>query len=99
MFLPVSRCDEVDPTTVQEVTISPEDARVLAAWADEKERAIKGHNDFIREVYAKGGGLREIARLVRMSHPGVKHIVMPPEAHYGPSSDPSADIQETEESS
>lgn len=43
-------------------------AKKAVEWRQERDRLIK-------DAYEAGGGVREIARLVGMSHPGVKRIL------------------------
>ncbi len=60
--------------------VDPEDAERLRQLARDKRISIAEHNRVIREVNAKGGSVREIARLVGMSHGGVQDILERDEA-------------------
>ncbi len=62
------------------VPVDPEDAERLRQLARDKRISIAEHNRVIREVNAKGGSVREIARLVGMSHGGVQDILERDEA-------------------
>jgi predicted transcriptional regulator len=57
----------VDPTTAKRLTTAATKAR---DWTEERNRLI-------REAHAAGGGVREIARLVGLTHPAVLNIIKP----------------------
>lgn len=53
------------------VTMTPETRARLEAAAG----AIEERNSAIRQAYLEGASLREIARIVGMTHPGVRKII------------------------
>ncbi len=55
--------------------VDPEDAERLRQLAHSQRTTTAERNRVIREVNARGGSVREIARLVGMSHGGVQDIL------------------------
>lgn len=55
--------------------LTTEMERLLGRSAHKLDRALAERDRLIREAAAQGGGLREIARAVGLSHAGVKKIV------------------------
>jgi hypothetical protein len=55
--------------------VDPAIEKRLARAADQAERARRERDDHIVRAFLDGAGLREIARAVKMSHPGVRHIL------------------------
>jgi transposase-like protein len=64
-------------TTVPAVPVDPTTARRLTAVAKRAREATEERNRLIREAHAAGGGVREIARLVGLTHPSVLNILKP----------------------
>lgn len=61
--------------TLPSVPISDDDARELSRAAQMARTWTQNRNDRIRAVHAKGGGLREIARLVGLTHRAISKII------------------------
>ena len=61
--------------TLSNVPIDPDDARELSRAAQMARTWLANRDQRIRQAHAKGAGLREIARLVGMTHPAVIKIV------------------------
>ena len=61
--------------TLQPMPVQPDLAKKLAAVAASASKATVQRDRLIVEAYRAGGGLREIARLAGMSHPGVLRII------------------------
>jgi DNA-binding transcriptional regulator LsrR (DeoR family) len=55
--------------------MTPATRRRLAEVRDAYEEAHQAREDAIVEAYHKGGGMREIAEAVGMSHPGVGKLL------------------------
>jgi len=70
--------------TVRSVTIDPELEKKLKRVATKAIESRAERDELIREAYRKGAGVREIARLVQLSHPGVLRILrIVKEPHHG----------------
>ena len=61
--------------TLAAMPISDDDARELSRAARMADTWRENRDRLIREAHANGAGLREIARLVGMTHPAVIKIV------------------------
>lgn len=55
--------------------LTPERTRQLRNAAKKLDQALAVRDLLVRTAWAEGGGLREIAREVGLSHAGVKKIV------------------------
>lgn len=64
-------------TTVPVVPVDPATARKLTNAADKARSWTEERNRLIREAYAAGAGLREIGRLVGLTHPAVMNVIKP----------------------
>lgn len=64
-----------DNSTLRTVPVDPELARKLTREGRKAREATAERDRLIAEAYKAGGGLREIARLVGLTHPTVKYIV------------------------
>jgi predicted transcriptional regulator len=62
-------------TTVRDVPVAPDLARRLKATSKRATEATVERDRLIVEAHRAGGGVREIARLVGMTHPGVLRIL------------------------
>lgn len=61
--------------TLSAMPISDDDARELSRAAQMARTWTRNRNDRIRDAHAKGAGLREIGRLVGLTHRAVSKIV------------------------
>lgn len=61
--------------TLAAMPISDDDARELSRAARMTDTWRTNRDNLIREVHAKGGGLREIGRLVGMTHRAVSKVI------------------------
>lgn len=61
--------------TVPTVPLDPAAARRLAALGKKAKDATAERDAYVVEQYKAGGGMREIARAVGLSHPGVRRIL------------------------
>jgi hypothetical protein len=57
------------------MTVSEERAKRLRRLSRQAAEATVARDQLIVEAYLAGGGLREIARLVGLTHPGVLRIL------------------------
>lgn len=55
--------------------LAPVDARRLRAVAERAGRLVAERDRLIRSAVRSGASLREVARLVGMSHSGVKRVI------------------------
>ena len=62
--------------TVPAVPLDPAVVRRLAALGKKAKDVTTERDRYICEVYADGGGMREIARAVGLSHPGVRRVLV-----------------------
>lgn len=63
------------PDTLAAMPISDDNARELSRAARMADTWRQNRDRLIRENHARGGGLREIARLVGLTHRAVSKIV------------------------
>lgn len=62
--------------TLPDMAVDPELAdRIVAVSQRIREAPVEERDRLIREAYAAGGGLREIARLAGLTHRAVRKIV------------------------
>lgn len=64
-------------TTVPSVPVDPALAKRLSTAADKARSWTDERNRLIREAHAAGGGVREIGRLVGLTHPAVMNVIKP----------------------
>jgi transposase-like protein len=64
-------------TTLLPVPLDPDLAKRLERVSKRAREATDERNRLIREAHAAGGGVREIARLVGLTHPSVLNILKP----------------------
>jgi hypothetical protein len=62
--------------TVPAMPLDPAVAKRLAALGRKAKEGTAERDRYICEVYAAGGGLREIARAVGLSHAGVRRVLV-----------------------
>ena len=65
----------VAPGTLALMPLDPDAARELSRAARMADTWRENRDRLIREAHAKGAGLREIARLVGLTHPAISKIV------------------------
>jgi DNA invertase Pin-like site-specific DNA recombinase len=65
------------PSTIGAVPVDPAAAKRLTTAATKAREWTEERNRLIREAHAAGGGVREIARLVGLTHPTVLNILKP----------------------
>lgn len=75
--------------TVPTMTLDDDTARELSRAAKQAETWLQRRDRLIVEALAKGGGVREVARLVGLTHPSVLNILKR-EAKGGTSDAPGA---------
>lgn len=63
-------------TTLRPVTIDPAMARKLANTAARAAQNTSERDKLIAEAYRSGASMRETGRIVGMSHPGVRSILI-----------------------
>lgn len=68
---------ETVTTTVPPVPVDPALARKLSTAAGKAREWTEERNHLVREAHEAGGGAREIARLVGLTHPAVLNIIKP----------------------
>lgn len=61
--------------TVPAMTLDDDTARELSRAARQAETWLQRRDRLIVEAVAKGGGVREVARLVGLTHPSVLNIL------------------------
>jgi transposase-like protein len=66
-------------STIPTVPVDPALARKLTTAAGKARDWTEERNRLVREAHAAGGGVREIARLVGLTHPAVLNIIKPRE--------------------
>ena len=64
-------------STIGAVPVDPAAAKRLTTAATKARDWTEERNRLIRESYAAEGGVREIARLVGLTHPSVLNILKP----------------------
>jgi transposase-like protein len=67
------------PPTIPGVPVDPTLARKLTTAAGKARDWTEERNRLVREAHAAGGGVREIARLIGLTHPAVLNIIKPRE--------------------
>lgn len=75
-------------TTIRPVPIEPATAKKLTHLANAAARNTKERNETIAAAFREGASMREIARAVGMTHPGVRSILIR-DGIYVPGSDES----------
>ncbi len=65
------------PSTIAPVPVDPATAKRLTTAATKARDWTEERNRLIREAHAAGGGVREIARMVGLTHPAVLNILKP----------------------
>lgn len=80
------------PDTVQRVAIAPEMERKLVRAAKLAISFRAQRDELIIECYQAGAGVREIARAIHMSHPGVLRIIKG--VHHGSEDPPVAEMED-----
>lgn len=61
--------------TVPAVPVDPATAKAIAAAAKRARESTIERDRLIVQAYRAGGGMREIARLAGLTHPGVRRIL------------------------
>lgn len=64
------------PHTIDGMPLDDSTRRALDRIATKIERSIEQRNALICDAYRNGAGLREIARAVHLTHPGVRQILI-----------------------
>lgn len=59
-----------------DVALDPETRRKLVKTSQTAVRSTKERDELIAQAYREGASMREIARLVGMTHPGVRSILI-----------------------
>ena len=62
--------------TLPDVALDPETRRKLVRTSQTAVRSTKERDELIAQAYREGASMREIARLVGMTHPGVRSILI-----------------------
>lgn len=63
-------------TTLRPVPLDPNTARKLASLSNAAARNVRERDQLIAHAYRNGASMREIARAVGMTHPGVRSILI-----------------------
>jgi transposase-like protein len=64
-------------STILAMPVGPATAKRLTTAANKARDWTEERNRLVREAHAAGGGVREIARLVGLTHPAVLNILKP----------------------
>ena len=62
--------------TLPAVALDPETRRKLVKTSQTAVRSTQERDELIAQAYREGASMREIARLVGMTHPGVRSILI-----------------------
>lgn len=64
------------PTTIRPVPLDPNTAKKLTNTSSAAARNTRERDDLIAIAFRSGASMREIARAVGMTHPGVRSILI-----------------------
>lgn len=67
---------EPEAPTLPDVALDPETRRKLSRVSQTAVRSTKERDELIAKAYREGASMREIARIVGMTHPGVRSILI-----------------------